>query len=542
MKKWTMLVALLLCALMLTPFAAAQEAYVPGKTASGLIADAWESGQIIHGDLKLRFDADAAALGLSEEEQAMLDTVLPLLDSVTLGLGAGKTEGGIRIEAGAELANAQGGDPVSVSAAANLDLFGISVESDLIPGERVTAKWETLLAMAGMSDSDISMLLMLRDMDWETMLPQVIAMAETYVQMGLEYAQPYADTIIGWAASLPMTLDVPSAPQGYPEAASRSAVTMTEKDIMTLAAALAEQLKNDQVVFNLCAGLLEESGEGTAKDLAELCDEIIAEAAACTNTEDSIRISFGADENGAPVYAVAELINDNLLQVSLGACAAANADNQPEYAFKLFVYDETSTVMGSMLFTATQTESGMTFGGEIFAQGKQVLGLVYDWKLAAIEGTLPGLKAEHSINMVVDDEGVTVQLVGSGTESATLTIDGGEVIDRTGNLDLYVDGEQLTTTALETFALYPDTEGFTGSYSVMQAMPAYGLNAVGFDVYLSDKTYDPASTAALREAALETSSQEDMESLLNAIMQNGQFKLLAAMQALPTEVLSLLMQ
>ena len=72
MKKWTMLVALLLCALMLTPFAAAEEAYVPGKTATGLIADAWESGQIIHGDLKLRFDADAAALGLSEGSRRCL--------------------------------------------------------------------------------------------------------------------------------------------------------------------------------------------------------------------------------------------------------------------------------------------------------------------------------------------------------------------------------------------------------------------------------------------------------------------------------------
>ena len=94
MKKWTMLVALLLCALMLTPFAAAEEAYVPGTTAAGLIADAWENGQIIHGDLKLRFDADTAAFGLTEEDQAMLDTVLPLLDSVTVGLGAGKTEDG----------------------------------------------------------------------------------------------------------------------------------------------------------------------------------------------------------------------------------------------------------------------------------------------------------------------------------------------------------------------------------------------------------------------------------------------------------------
>lgn len=541
MKKWIIL-SLLLCALMSMSFAAAEEAYVPGQTAAGLIADAWENGQIIHGDLKLRFDADAAAFGLTEEEQAIFDTVLPLLDSVTVGLGAGKTEDGIHIEAGAELANAQGGDPVSVNVAANLDLYGVSVESDLLPGERVTAKWETLLAMAGVSDGDISMLLMLRDTDWETMLPQIIATAETYMQMGLAYAQPYADTIVGWAASLPMTLDAPPAPQGYPEAASRSAITVTEKDLMALAAALAEQLKNDQVVFNLCAGLLEEFGEGTAKDLAELCDEIIEEAAACTNTDDALTLHFGTDETGAPVYAVAELVVDTKVQVRAGISAEMNAENQVEYAYKLLVYDETGDVSDSMLFTAAQTESGMTFSSEISAEGEQVLGMVYDWKPAAIEGTLPGLKAEHNISMVAYDGSSTVQLVGSGTESATLTIDGGEVIDHTGSLVLYVDGEQITTTALETLALYPDTEGFTGSYSVMQSMPSYGLNAAGFDVYLRDKAYDPAATAALRETALETSSREDIDSLLNAVMQNGQQKLLAAMQVLPAEVLSLLMQ
>ena len=113
MKKCTMFVALLLCALMLAPFAAAEEAYVPGQTAASLIADAWENGKIIHGDLKLRLDADASAFGLTEEEQAIYDALLPLLDSVCVGFGAGKTEGGIRIEADAALAHAQGGEPVS---------------------------------------------------------------------------------------------------------------------------------------------------------------------------------------------------------------------------------------------------------------------------------------------------------------------------------------------------------------------------------------------------------------------------------------------
>ena len=72
-------------------------------------------------------------------------------------------------------------------------------------------------------------------------------------------------------------------------------------------------------------------------------------------------------------------------------------------------------------------------------------------------------------------------------------------------------------------------------------MPQMGINAIGMDVYLADKDYDPATTAALAETALETSSRETIDALLNTVMVNGQYKLIAAMQALPTEVLSILM-
>ena len=111
MKKWTALISLLL-ALLILPCALAEDAYVPGEVAKQLVADAFASGKIIKGDVKLRLDADPAALGLDEEDAAIYNAIVPLLDSVSVGLGLGKTEGGIRVEADAYLAHAQGGEHI----------------------------------------------------------------------------------------------------------------------------------------------------------------------------------------------------------------------------------------------------------------------------------------------------------------------------------------------------------------------------------------------------------------------------------------------
>ena len=544
MKKWIALVlSLLLCITALAPFAAAEEAYVPGAIAEKLITDSFNAGQIITGHMKLRLDADAAAFGLEEEEAAIFNALLPVLDDITVGLGAGKTESGIRIEADAELANAHGGDPVTVSAAANLDLYGISVESDLIPGERVTSKWETLLAMAGMNDSDIGMLVMLRDIDWEVMLPQYIAIAESYLNMGLQYAQPYGEIVLGWAAALPMTLEEGPAPEGCPEGAAVSSVTVTEKDMMELAAALAEYLKADTVVAGFANLLIQEAytGEGNPPTAQQLCDEVIAAASSVTNTEDCVKLTWGVDESGMPVYGSVQLIAAESGVIRLALSCVPNAANNNDYTFAFDIVNPDGTPYLSMHCAGEIGANTFTANAELLEEGAQIMGLQYSVIPAPVEGTLPSQKIEQTMSMVVDDGTTSMQLVGSGTVTCTATIDGGEEIDESMNTDMYVDGVQVTTTALETLTVYPDTDGFVGTYSVLQSMPQMGINAVGLDVHLGDHPYDPAAAAALRETALETSSKTDIDGLIATVMQNGQFKLIAAMQALPTEVLSLLM-
>ena len=543
MKRFAALIFLLLCALALLPCAMAEDSYVPGETARQLIAESWNAGKIIRGDMKLRLKADASALGLDKEEAAILEAILPVLDQVTIGLGAGKTESGIRVEADAYLAHAQGGEPVTVSAAANLDLYGVCVESDLIPGQRVTSRWETLMAMAGMNDSDISMLLMLRDMGWDTLIPQMIEAAETYGQMALEYAQPYADIIVSWAAALPMTLEEGPAPAGCPEGAIVSSVTATEKDVMNLAAALAEYLKNDTVVSGLCDLLIQEFyvGDGETPTVAQLCDEAIAEAAACTNTRDYFKLTFGVDAAGAPVYFLAQVVVAGKGTISLTLSCPKSAEGLIDYAFSLDIVDYNSTQLFGFTCSGKAGVDLLTASARMTESDTQIMGMEYSMTTEHTGGTLPGQKVTQQFNMAFNDGESSMQMIVSNTQVSSMTIDGGEVLDITSTSDVYADGVQTITTSLETLAVYPDTDGFTGSYSVMENMPAYGVDAFGFDVHLSDKAYDPATTAALAETALETSSRETIDALLNAVMVNGQYKLIAAMQALPTEVLSILM-
>lgn len=540
MKKITVTI-LLLCALLLQPFALAEDVYVPGEVSERLILDAWDTGKIITGDIKLRLDVDADAMGLDEEEAAVLEALLPLLDSVSLSLGAGKTAEGLRIEAGAILADAKGGDPVACDVAANFDLYGISVESGLLPDSRVSARWETLLAMAGVSDGDIETLIALRDMDWNTAIEQALEMLNSYVEIAMQLAQPYGEIIVSWAAALPMTLESAPAPEGY-AAASCSSVTIMDKDIMRLAAALAERLKNDETVSGLCDLLIQEAytGEGEAPTTVELCEQIIAMADDYAGGGDSIRLTLGTDEDGTPVFFVAEILTETEGTILLGLSGAMNEAGNADYAFRFDITNVDGSPFFGLTCTGEAGEALFTMSMQMTEALNAIMGMDYSMAISYPKSELPSMKIDQTITMDVHDGETTLQMVSNSATVSSLTADGGEVVDSSGAMDMYVDGIQLTTTMLETLAVYPAPEGFAGVFSFMESMPAMGLNAFGMDVALSCKAYDPAATAALHEIALETSSAETFNALLSTLAANAQAKLEEAVAALPEEQAALL--
>ena len=172
MSKKIFSIVLAVCMLLSAPLALAQEDYVPGQTIQSLLYNAFESGQIVGGDLKILFDMNLDVLDPSqEEERAQIDGVMQILEASTLSAGVGKIDGGYRIELSGEYAPS-GKQSTSIDAAIELTREGVVVESDLIEGKRLSVTWESVLMMCGVPTDQIQQIMALRDMDLEALLDQ----------------------------------------------------------------------------------------------------------------------------------------------------------------------------------------------------------------------------------------------------------------------------------------------------------------------------------------------------------------------------------
>ena len=538
MKKLSTLLVLLLCMALALPCAA--EAYVPGAVTRQLLADVWNSGQMIRGDMKLRFAMDGTALGFAEEDQQTLDMIFSLLDSVTLGAAAGKTEDGVRIELDAALKNANDGEDVTVDAAANLSLEGISLESSLLDGQKVTAKWETLLAMAGLDDGSITMLMALRDTDWETTLPQLMITAQQYAMLATQYAAPYMETLSAWAATLATETLENVAEEGYPTAARVTNIYLTEADVGSLVTMLAGQLKEDASLCALADMLLVQSGE--TMTTAQLCDALIEEAAAMTDTENPVMFTLATDENGVPLYgqffAYAEEGSGFFTEI----VAAPDETGALQYTLNVMTLDAQSAIEDAFSVSGAVSQYDFSTLMQIYAYGEPVMGCEYivsAEQVTTADGQ-PGLDAELSMAMNMEDDGKSVQMVASSQMKYALTPDGGEVFDTTMNMDMYAEDQAVNLLAVGGMSLFPAEGGLSGAYGVTESAPALGLDSLGMDVLLSSHPYDAAATAALSEFALDSATGEDMDTLTETLVTAAQLKLMEFMQALPADVLNAL--
>ena len=240
------------------------------------------------------------------------------------------------------------------------------------------------------------------------------------------------------------------------------------------------------------------------------------------------------------VFFVAEMLAETEGSILLGLSGAMNEAGNADYAVRFDITNADGTPFFGFTCTGEAGESLFTLGMQMTDGLTPIVGADYSMNISYPQGELPSQRIDQKITMDVNDGETALQMVSNSATVSSLTADGGEVVDSSGTTDMYIDGIQLSTTVLETLAVYPAPEGFTGIYSVMESMPAMGLNAFGVDVALSCKAYDPAATAALREVALETSSSEDVNALLSTLAVNAQATLEAAVAALPEEQAALL--
>ena len=311
MKKSVFFLTLLLCLSLIFPGAHAEDTYVPGERMRSLVSSALEAGQLVGGEAHFSLTLPDSMLPDDEEGRAQFDALAEVIQGVSLAGGMGRLDDGYRVELGGAY-TAPSGDNVYVTGAANLTADGLSLESNLIEGERLSIRWETLLEMLGLSENEIDALLSLPTTDWDSALnelnDELAQAAETFGKL----ADPYLVTLADFAATLNIQQrrDV-EAENGYPAVENEISITCTAEELSRLLHSLADQVEKDtalrpyleQLIQNCDLTVTDGDSETThVMSVSEFCDETRQFADVLAETDGSLGILLGYNDDGLPFY------------------------------------------------------------------------------------------------------------------------------------------------------------------------------------------------------------------------------------------------
>lgn len=557
MKKRIFCLVLALCAALALSAAFAEEsaqAYVPGEVTRSLLADAFRSGQIITGDLNLVFKPNAAMLTSSDEEKELLDAVEEIVNSATISLGAGRIDGGVRIELGGVYQNAGANRAATADAALNLTTRGVSLESSLIQGEKITATWQTLLRLCGADESIVALLDALQQGQID--MSELSAAAASSFEEAALLLLPYGETIYAFIDELPFELkeNLPAS-NGYPAAAQEAKVTCTEKQIAELIVLLTNQLENDETLAPMIDQWLAQIA-GAYSDVSEASDfpttaslcAAIREAAVSQLTDEDrpYTLFIALDESGAPLYITFQ--HDE-------------ADGSYEFANMLFDLSAPSGITIRAEAFSADADDNLNNGFGISAAYTSLSQNPYDYNMdisyyTVQNGTtartdcvlsseafttddqLPGCKSTGNMNLS-DTDGNLIAVYTFEDEQA-LTPDGGERSDGSINADIYSGGQSMAFNAQFRQSVAPSADGLTGTASVIYDMSELGIDEIGLTIGLRTGSYDPAASAALKETALETVSTEEMNALAERAYAAVISKALEVSSLLPQKIMLML--
>lgn len=258
--------SLLLAALLLLGCAALAETYVPGERSAQIAEEAFAAGHVVTADASLLLDVDPAAFdGYEEEEKAAISALLDLLEKAHLSVGAGVIEGGVRLELA--LYAQDGETSEGVRGAINATWDELSVESDLIPGQRVTAGWDTLLTAAGVDAQTADALVR---MSPDEILEKAQARAGALAEQAAELAQPYLDILAQGLAQAQASEAYAPQIEGFDVGATVYSVRLTAQTLAETCGALVDRFEQDTALHE-AMGL---SGERLTDAVAQLRDAV----------------------------------------------------------------------------------------------------------------------------------------------------------------------------------------------------------------------------------------------------------------------------
>lgn len=556
MKKSVFFLTLLLCLSLIFPGAHAEDTYVPGERMRSLVSSALEAGQLVGGEAHFSLTLPDSMLPDDEEGRAQFDALAEVIQGVSLAGGMGRLDDGYRVELGGAY-TAPSGDNVYVTGAANLTADGLSLESNLIEGERLSIRWETLLEMLGLSENEIDALLSLPTTDWDSALnelnDELAQAAETFGKL----ADPYLVTLADFAA----TLNIQQrrnveAENGYPAVENEISITCTAEELSRLLHSLADQVEKDtalrpyleQLIQNCDLTVTDGDSETThVMSVSEFCDETRQFADALAETDGSLGILLGYDDDGLPFYLTLALSDGETLDALAFQMLPGETEDTCVFTLRALESDGDSanTLLDTALTLTLDPDDKQVYAAELNVQSEGfTLYFAMDSSAVTTEDSLPGYRLSLSMNSATAVDSGTALTVYTGDGLCALTAASGEQTTYAANIDIYADTTDslLGSAKIESgLSLEPDGNSLVGRFYLDEAFTADdGTLSFGTDVALSSWNYDAAETDALRETMFETATGEELAALQNRFAQSAQQKLFALLSLVPQEVLQML--
>lgn len=556
MKKSVFFLTLLLCLSLIFPGAHAEDTYVPAERMRSLVSSALEAGQLVGGEAHFSLTLPDSMLPDDEEGRAQFDALAEVIQGVSLAGGMGRLDDGYRVELGGAY-TAPSGDNVYVTGAANLTADGLSLESNLIEGERLSIRWETLLEMLGLSENEIDALLSLPTTDWDSALnelnDELAQAAETFGKL----ADPYLVTLADFAATLNIQQrrDV-EAENGYPAVENEISITCTAEELSRLLHSLADQVEKDtalrpyleQLIQNCDLTVTDGDSETThVMSVSEFCDETRQFADVLAETDGSLGILLGYDDDGLPFYLTLALSDGETLDALAFQMLPGETEDTCVFTLRALESDGDSanTLLDTALTLTLDPDDKQVYAAELNVQSEDfTLYFAMDSSAVTTEDSLPGYRLSLSMNSATAVDSGTALTVYTGDGLCALTAAGGEQTTYAANIDIYADTTDslLGSAKIESgLSLEPDENSLVGRFYLDEAFTADdGTLSFGTDVALSSWNYDAAETDALRETMFETATGEELAALQNRFAQSAQQKLFALLSLVPQEVLQML--
>lgn len=410
MKKSVFFLTLLLCLSLIFPGAHAEDTYVPGERMRSLVSSALEAGQLVGGEAHFSLTLPDSMLPDDEEGRAQFDALAEVIQGVSLAGGMGRLDDGYRVELGGAY-TAPSGDNVYVTGAANLTADGLSLESNLIEGERLSIRWETLLEMLGLSENEIDALLSLPTTDWDSALnelnDELAQAAETFGKL----ADPYLVTLADFAATLNIQQrrDV-EAENGYPAVENEISITCTAEELSRLLHSLADQVEKDtalrpyleQLIQNCDLTVTDGDSETThVMSVSEFCDETRQFADVLAETDGSLGILLGYDDDGLPFYLTLALSDGETLDALAFQMLPGETEDTCVFTLRALESDGDSanTLLDTALTLTLDPDDKQVYAAELNVQSEDfTLYFAMDSSAVTTEDSLPGYRLSLSMN------------------------------------------------------------------------------------------------------------------------------------------------